>query len=60
MEICFTDIIDMLERYNGMAMPKAAAETDAPVAGDPLQSSDPEIRATAEALKRRTCTSEAA
>ena len=61
MEICITDIIHLLERYNGMAMPKSdAVAPETPLAGDPLQSDDPEIRAAAEALKRRACASEAA
>jgi len=61
MEICVTDIIDMLERYNGMAMPKMSQpQAEPPAAGDPLTSDDPEIRAAAEALARRTCVSDAA
>jgi len=61
MEIPVTDIIHLLERYNGMAMPKLVqSEAGPPIAGDPLASGDPEIRAAAEALARHACASDAA
>ena len=51
LQIAITDLLCVLERYNGMALRRSADE--APIAPDPLNSDDPKIREAAQALARR-------